>query len=77
MWEKRLVRSESGKIIKFERVKLCPINKYDYEETIKQHLKDIRPRFERFYNYFYFKHTENTTLYCQVKRDLKDYPEFA
>jgi hypothetical protein len=77
MWEKRVTRSESGKIIKFEKVKLCRINKYDYKEMIDQHIKDIKPRFERLYNYFYFKHDETTSLYCQVKADLKNYPEFA
>jgi hypothetical protein len=75
-WEKKITRLENGGI-KFERVKLCPINKEEYKETIYLHLKDIRPRFERLWNYFSHGHQWDSPFHEVVKKDLDNYSFFA
>jgi hypothetical protein len=76
VWEKKITRFQDGGI-KFERVKLCPINKYEYKETIDEHLKDIRPRFERLWNYFRHGHQWDSFFHEAVKKDLSNYSFFS
>lgn len=76
VWEKRITHLEDG-AIKFEKVKLCPINKYEYKEMVKMHIKDIEPRFERLWNYFKENYDYRSPLHPVVNKDLNNYISFT